>query len=239
MLTTQQLEAILGAVTKDAEAGRRIDSNLDNIFPDSWGLAGGSRNMGYVLGNIFSGGLWGDPSEPEFANRVCTGIADATAASIQKSIDAKAPGFEGMTVTTIDRKVDGTHHTATQITTADGQVQVLDWHQTLSAENPMVYPDASVWSKGGSGTTAEEYIERGPDAVALDGAQARLNEQVEKFENGEGSAREVQQAQDRVDQLQGRGDTPAPGTAPIEAAELTDILARIDSGLARLRSNIS
>jgi len=140
VLSNEQLKSIVDAVTKDAESMRRIDSNLDNILPDAWGLAGSFRNSGYIAEWMATLGYSGDASEPEFENRICTGISRQTAEAIKKKIDANAPGFEDIvSVETYDRNVFGTSHTGTKITTSDGQEHVLDWHQTLNAERRTDY----------------------------------------------------------------------------------------------------
>ena len=53
----------------ETEAVKRIDSNIDEVVPASWGVAGGIRNAGYVLLNMVTFGTYADPTDPEFANR--------------------------------------------------------------------------------------------------------------------------------------------------------------------------
>jgi hypothetical protein len=194
-LSKNDLQRIIEAVTKDAESMGRIDSNLDGILPDSLGMAGNTRNAGYVLMNTLTGGYAADPSDPEYANRVCTGIANATSETIQRQIDQGAKGFENLaSATTIDRVVNGTDHTATQVTTKDGQVHVLDWHQTLNADNPMVYQDAEVWKRGDSGETAEKVMKSAPAAGSGPGSAPPA---------GEGFADPLASIRQHLDKLSG------------------------------------
>ncbi len=71
-ISKEEAKAIVLLVDKDLESSKRITSVIDDILPDSWGLSGSIRNTGYVLGNMFSLGYWGDASEKEFSDRVCT-----------------------------------------------------------------------------------------------------------------------------------------------------------------------
>ena len=82
MLTIDDATHIAAIVSVDAEASKRIDSNIDGLIPASWGVSGGLRNAGYVALGMVSFGMLGDPTEPEYANRVCTGISDAASAAI-------------------------------------------------------------------------------------------------------------------------------------------------------------
>jgi len=68
-ISKEEAKAIVLLVDKDLESSKRISSVIDDILPDS---SGSIRNTGYVLGNMFSLGYWGDASEKEFSDRVCT-----------------------------------------------------------------------------------------------------------------------------------------------------------------------
>jgi hypothetical protein len=151
-------KAVVDLVGKDSESKKRISSVIDNILPDSWGISGAMRNWGYVLGGMATLGNWGDPSEKEFADRVCTGIADATSLAINKLIKAGDPRMRKFTkAVTVDRTLRSTAHTATGIVMADGSEHVIDWHATLSAENPMLFESVRDWKADKNGITYEEF----------------------------------------------------------------------------------
>ena len=51
-MKSSDLARILELVKKDPEVLRRLESNLDDILPDKWGIAGGIRNFGYVIPGV-------------------------------------------------------------------------------------------------------------------------------------------------------------------------------------------
>ena len=158
MLTTADAKAIAAVVAADPEASKRIDSNIDGIIPASWGISGGIRNAGYVALGMVSLGYYGDPSEKEFADRVCTGISDAAAAAINSAVAAKDARLRNVlsasAISRVHRSVD---HTATRIQMVDKQEHVFDWHATLDADNPMMYRSVSDWMKDANGIALESF----------------------------------------------------------------------------------
>jgi hypothetical protein len=132
MMTRADAQAVVDIVAADPESNRRIDSNIDGLIPASWGVAGGVRNAGYVALYMASFGRFGDPTDVEYADRVCTGIADATSKAIDKAVqnrDARVRRVRRAGV--VDRTRYGTAHTATSVMMIDGQTHVIDWHATL------------------------------------------------------------------------------------------------------------
>ncbi len=127
-------DAVIEVVSKDPESVSRISSWLGDVMPSSLGWTGSVRNWFYV----FTGE---DPTEPDVAAKVCTGIADATAAAINRAIKSEKDPLRGIRrATTIDRASPhiGVHHTATHVLTDEGGEAVFDWHATLEIDNPMI-----------------------------------------------------------------------------------------------------
>ena len=158
MLSRTEANDFAVIVANDPEASKRIDSNLDGFFPASWGVAGGFRNAGYVALGMASLGRHGDPTEPEYANRVCTGISDASSAALNAAVargDARVRTL--VSAVPISRLLDGVDHTAVQVTMRDGQRHVLDWHATLDAENPLLFRTPAGWVKGVGGVALKEF----------------------------------------------------------------------------------
>jgi len=158
MLKVTEAQNITTVVAKDAESKKRIDSNIDEIIPASWGIAGGLRNAGYVALGMVTLGYYADPSEPEFANRVCTGISDGASEALNRAVKAKVASVRRLSgATPIDRMLNGVAHTAVQLTMDDRQKHVFDWHATLDAENPMLFKSPAQWIKGEGGVPLKDF----------------------------------------------------------------------------------
>jgi len=158
MLTKEEAKNITEVVAKDPEAKKRIVSNIDGIIPASWGISGGLRNAGYVALGMVTLGKYGDPSEPEYANRVCTGISDAATAALNKAVKSKLAKVRNLVeAVAISRTLNGTAHTAVQLSMKDGQKHVFDWHATLDEYNPMLFQKPAKWSKGEGGIPLEDF----------------------------------------------------------------------------------
>ena len=158
MLTIDDATHIAAIVSVDAEASKRIDSNIDGLIPASWGVSGGLRNAGYVALGMVSFGTLGDPTEPEYANRVCTGISDAASAAINRAIAAKDARLRNVNgAVPVGRVLGGVDHTAVQVQMQDGQQHVFDWHATLDAGNPMIFQSPAKWVKGEGGVPLKDF----------------------------------------------------------------------------------
>jgi hypothetical protein len=158
MMTKEDAKAIVDVVSTDPEAVKRIDSNIDAIVPASWGIAGGIRNAGYVALNVVTFGAYADPTEEEFANRVCTGIANATSDAINRAVRAKDARLRRVAAASVvNRTYRGTDHTATSVAMIDGQIHVIDWHATLDQENPMLYRNVHEWSTSSGGIPFKDF----------------------------------------------------------------------------------
>ena len=158
MMTRTDAQGVVDIVAADPESNRRIDSNIDGIIPASWGIAGGLRNAGYVALYMASFGRFGDPTEVEYADRVCTGIADATSNAINKAVkdrDARVRRVRSAGV--VDRARYGTAHPATSVMMVDGQTHVIDWHSTLDQKNPMMYRTLAEWKADVGGVALEAF----------------------------------------------------------------------------------
>ena len=158
MLTKAEATDFTAIVAKDPEASKRIDSNLDGLVPASWGIAGGLRNAGYVALGMVTFGKLGDPTEPEYANRVCTGISDASSTALNNAVakdDARVRNL--LSAVPISRALNGIDHTAVQVVMRDGQKHVFDWHATLDADNPLLFRSPASWIKGEGGVTLKEF----------------------------------------------------------------------------------
>lgn len=157
-MTKVDAESIVNLICNDADSIKRIDSNIDGVLPDSWGISGSLRNWGYVLGGMATFGYWGDPTEEEFADRVCTGIADATSQAINRAIKAVDPKLRSIKkATTVSRNRLGTAHTATVVIMIDDAEHVFDWHATLSAENPLMFRYVRDWKGDKNGETYDGF----------------------------------------------------------------------------------
>lgn len=158
MLSTAQAKQITQVVASDPEASKRIDSDIDGLVPASWGIAGGLRNAGYVALGMVTLGKYGDPTEPEFANRVCTGISDAASNALNRAVAAKDARVRTLKLASpVSRVLDGVDHTAVQLQMQDGQQHVFDWHATLDADNPMLFQSPAKWIKGKDGLPLSEF----------------------------------------------------------------------------------
>jgi hypothetical protein len=161
MANPTDLRSIIDLINNDPRILDLLDGPMDNILPDSWGLAGSARNIGYIFQGL-------DSSDPEVAARICVGISNSTAKVVQEQIKLKNPAFSNITGTsTVDRERDvpiigKVSHTATVISTKDGETYVLDYHHTLNPENPMVYPSIEDWKNETNGQTAEEFFNNNP-----------------------------------------------------------------------------
>lgn len=133
-LSKAEAQAIVDVVKVDPESLRRMRSGGAQFVPDRLGITGALRNWKYVLSGK-------DPTDEKVANVVCTGIADATAAAINKAL-ASLPGVKSAGVKS--RVYMKTDHTATLVTMADGTSYVFDWHATLNPANPFV-GEAKAW----------------------------------------------------------------------------------------------
>ena len=127
-LTKEQAGAIIKVVENDADSVKVINSWLRKVLPDRWGMAGGLRNLGYIMTGQ-------DPTDPQVAAMVCTGIANATSRCIDRS-KSQLPGVREATI--VNRVHWGTDHTATLIHMHDNTSYVFDWHATLNASNPLI-----------------------------------------------------------------------------------------------------
>lgn len=158
MLTIGEAKELVAVVAGDVEAARRIDSNIDAIVPASWGLAGGIRNAGYVALGMVSLGTLGDPTHPEYANRVCTGISDAASPALNRAVAKKDPRVRRLRASVaISRLLNGVDHTAVQIDLDDGQKHVIDWHATLIVTNPMLFDSPARWARGEGGVVLKDF----------------------------------------------------------------------------------
>tara|TARA_B100001105_G_scaffold108244_2_gene86747 strand:- start:957 stop:1508 length:552 start_codon:yes stop_codon:yes gene_type:complete len=158
MLTVEEAENLTSVVAKDPEASKRIDSGIDNFLPAAWGVAGGLRNAGYVALGMVSFGAWGDPTEPAYANRVCTGISDAASAALNVAVSKKEARVRRLKgAAPISRVLNGVDHTAVQVSVDDGQQHVFDWHATLDADNPMLFRSPADWVRAKDGVPLKDF----------------------------------------------------------------------------------
>lgn len=159
-LTKSEATEIVNAVAADAESLRRIQEGaiVADKLPDSWGINGSIRNWGYVACNMASFGNACDPRDAAYAEKVCTGITDATIKAITDASNCrKALAGRIKKVTSISRVgFMGTDHTATEVIMDDGSEYVFDWHATLNPRNPMLHKAAD-WSRSTGGRTFASF----------------------------------------------------------------------------------
>ncbi len=125
---TPALQAAISEVASDPGFRGLLDSVLPTSITGFFNLSGDLRNWGFVFSRK-------DPSVPENAQFLCTGIRDS-AALILKANQEKL----GITkVDYLDRSgfLD-TAHSALAVTFNDGTSVALDWHATLQPESPLV-----------------------------------------------------------------------------------------------------
>lgn len=168
-MTSKELKDIVDFIKKDPEAQRRANSYLAEILPDSLGIAGGIRNAPLFASEFIPQLLgFGDTDfiknlSDENYKIICGGIAEATAKVIQDEINKGNPLFKSLKSVKPDfRVLDGWDHAATKFTEKNGSTFVLDYHQTLNIDNPLVFPSFEDWEKGKNGQTYEDYIEKNP-----------------------------------------------------------------------------
>lgn len=139
MLSIKDAQAVIDAVKADSEAVRRIQSDLTGPVIATLGLAGSIRNIYYIARSL------GDPSV-EDTEMVCVGIADQSAAAINKGVKARVAGLRNIAkASTVSRVHNLTHHVATSVTVKSGRTYVFDWHQTLDVDNPKLFADVLRW----------------------------------------------------------------------------------------------
>jgi hypothetical protein len=148
------------AVANDNESVRRIHegSVVADILPDAIGLNGSVRNWGYVACGMVTFGKACSPLNEEYANKVCTGITNATSTAIKNAVQCRVALVSRVAnVGSISRVgFMGTDHTATHIIMTDGTEYVLDFHATLNSRNPMVHK-ATDWLKSTGGVTFKDF----------------------------------------------------------------------------------
>lgn len=158
MMTKSEAVAIADVISTDPEASKRIDSCIPSMVPDSWGISGGIRNAGYIALEIVTLGKMADPTEKEYADRVCTGISDSTAAAINAAVAGNDPRLRNVLgADAISRNLHGVVHYATKIKMRDGQEHVFDWHSTLNAKDSMMYKTTSDWLNGSRGSVLKDF----------------------------------------------------------------------------------
>jgi RHS repeat-associated protein len=152
--------AVITVVAGDPEFNRRTDSWLGPLLGFT-GLAGSTRNLGYILSGMTYNGVYAlvppdsilgrvlPPYDPNFYDPgsrseqggvydyVCTGIADQASRVINNAIQGgNLPGVAG--AETITRTCGGTVHDAVLVNYENGTSEVFDWHKTLSPQAPVV-----------------------------------------------------------------------------------------------------
>lgn len=159
-LTKTEATEIVNAVASDAECLRRIKEGavVADKLPDAWGINGSIRNWGYVACGMLTLGKGCNPNDAEYAEKVCTGITEATVIAISGAANCrKALVGHIKKVTSISRNgFMGTDHTATEVIMSDGSEYVFDWHATLNPRNPMVHKAAD-WLRSTGGTVFAKF----------------------------------------------------------------------------------
>ncbi len=152
-LTKAEAAEIVNVVAGDAECLRRINDGawVADKLPNRLGINGSIRNWGYVACGMISFGKACDPSDAEYAEKVCTGITEATVTAISGAMKAKKTLGRITKVTSVSRNgFMGTDHTATLIIMDDKSEYVFDWHATLNSRNPMIHKAAD-WKRSTGG----------------------------------------------------------------------------------------
>lgn len=159
-LTKAEANEMVNAVLADAESLRRIREGniIADKVPDSLGISGSIRNWGYVACNIATGGSACDPREAEYAESVCTGIADQTAKAISEAAKCRVLLASRLEQATVLSRLGfmGTDHTATHIIMVDKTEYVFDWHATLNPRNPMIHKAAD-WKRSTGGVLFAKF----------------------------------------------------------------------------------
>lgn len=159
-LTKAEANEMVNAVLADAESLRRIREGniIADKLPEGLGINGSIRNWGYVACNIATLGKACDPRDAEYANSVCTGIADQTATAIQEAAKCRVLLANRLAKATVISRLGfmDTDHTATHIIMVDESEYVFDWHATLNARNPMIHKAAD-WKRSTGGVLFAKF----------------------------------------------------------------------------------
>lgn len=152
-LTAQMAKFVVNTVKYDPECKKRIGQPASRWL-SRLGLAGWMRNVGVMGPAVFTG----KGPTPEQDKIICTGIADATAAAIDK-----APGRVTHNIAfavMCGRVLYGFDHAATRIQMVQYGACVFDWHATLDPGNPMIYRSVTDWEKGINGVLYSDFKEQ-------------------------------------------------------------------------------
>ncbi|WP_370477053.1 hypothetical protein [Tamlana flava] len=172
----KDVKGLIEVIRRDEQSKKYVDSILSYILPDNWGVTGVVRNFRYWLNEnalesrTKNWTMMGFMSELEAQDMrikydlytekyVCTGIARVTSNAINREIELGNPLLKNIQkATDVSRTVNDTAHTATKIITNDGKSFVLDYHQTLNTDNPLIFNTLEDWMNARNGQTAEEYF---------------------------------------------------------------------------------
>ena len=205
-----ELTKILKRLKDNPEILRILDTDLDDVLPDKLGWAGTIRNAIYRLQYL------GDDKPLEVEERICTGIAFWVKTVVDKEIKARNPDFINIESVYIEERIiNGWHHTTSVLKMKNGETFVLDYHQTLNPENPMVYKSYEDWKNEKGGQTAEDYLKEHPV----------LNEN--KVNVGP------------PESIQSGASAPASGSQSANVfTRIAELLAEIDQKIQRVQANL-
>ena len=146
-LSRETAGKVVDAVAGDAACKRAIQTDplFDVFFAgpmlalEFTGTAGSARNALMLLEGK-------DFSDDEVVEKICLGIALATANAIRKAgiSDVKS-------VATSHREKLGIHHEGTWLRMQDSSQYIFDWHATLRTRDPLISPYDD-WHAGKPGT---------------------------------------------------------------------------------------
>ena len=137
-LSKETASRIIDVVAADAKCRKAIQPRpeLDFLNPGTGlllefsHLAGSARNLAMILQGKYIG-------DPDFDERICSGIAVVTQNAIFAGI--RAGKIFGVRTTGNAHRVHRTiHHEATSVDMTDGSIYIFDWHATLKVHDPVI-----------------------------------------------------------------------------------------------------
>lgn len=150
-LTRAKAEEITLVVASDAKCIQLVLRGFwGGGLLSEMGWAGGARNASFMVTGA-------DPTEPEVAQYLCTGIAETTAAVLRRAIESGR--LQGVLNADVASREPGPsvsiYHTATLVELPGGKA-VFDWHATLQPDNPKI-SSLTNWKVAGPGENLRSF----------------------------------------------------------------------------------
>jgi peptidoglycan hydrolase-like protein with peptidoglycan-binding domain len=180
-LSTEVAREVVRAVSNDPECRKSISSVLAYFLPPDKGWTGGVRNFLMVFADIpnyaleevvnayrRSSASKGDkteryvapknfpPNAPHVDRIICTGIAEATANTINRVLTSSRTLSQHVQTARMESRRTGIAHAGTLLQMVNGSQFIFDWHMTLQPENPLIFR-AEDWHNRRSGVLYSRF----------------------------------------------------------------------------------